>query len=409
MIKRIFLAALLFCASVATAQPSSGGGTIANIPAKTLADFASTGGAALGANAYKVFSPTGSRGSYYDLNGYGNILVSVVDNSPGATSGVLYAMWSRDGANTAYNDPGDGSGLTNYYAVYNVLTDGNPTAGKLLPLGGRYVYFVYQNGATAQGATYPQVAEISVKAVATGFTSAVSVINPVLPVVGAADAATYGSQPVIIGGVDTVGAPTSAISLLMNGSGHAMVAQGSAANAGNTGWTVQGELAHDTADTTTNNPIILGARTKAHGSLPTAVADADVTRLYANREGLPFVIAGSPATTVIRAQYTSAQTDTALVTISTGTKIVVTSCHATVSNATTVNTAVRIGLGSTTTPTTSLVALSHPGVAPGGGLVVGDGSGIIVVGGDGDDLRITSGAPTTGALDVTCTYYQTAS
>ena len=240
-----------------------------------------------------------------------------------------------------------------------------------------------------------------------GFTNNVE-ISGIVPVTGSV-AALYGYEPVIVGGVDDAAAPAAAYTAKATSAGHIYVAQGTAAAAGNTGWLVHGELAHDTADTTTNLPVKIGMRAIAHGTKPTAVAANDMTVLYANREGVPFVIGGGPNILNVRAQYTTAQTDVALVTVSSGTKIIVTKASATVSNATTVNVAVRIGLGATTTPTASLVALSHPGLAPGGGLVEGSGAGIIVIGGDGDDLRVTCGAATTGAIDVNVSYYTTSS
>ena len=63
------------------------------------------------------------------------------------------------------------------------------------------------------------------------------------------------------------------------------------------------------------------------------------------------------------------------------------------------------GFGATTTPTTTGVILSHPGIAKGGGVVEGDGSGILGVGADGEDLRMTSEVPTTGSIDVVVSYH----
>ena len=40
-----------------------------------------------------------------------------------------------------------------------------------------------------------------------------------------------------------------------------------------------------------------------------------------------------------------------------------------------------------------------------GGFTVGDGSGILGVGADNEDLRITSGTPTTGSLDINISYF----
>jgi hypothetical protein len=167
--------------------------------------------------------------------------------------------------------------------------------------------------------------------------------------------------------------------------------------------TVNGDVAHDGVDS--GNPNKIGAKAIAHGSNPTAVAAADRTDLYANRHGVLFTIGGHPNSTTLRATYTTGQTDTAIVTVSSGTKIVVTRVLVTVSKATSVNTDVIIGFGGTNTPTTTQVVAAHPGIEAGGGFNTGDGSGILGIGADGEDLRITSGAPTSGRLDVVVTYY----
>jgi hypothetical protein len=68
--------------------------------------------------------------------------------------------------------------------------------------------------------------------------------------------------------------------------------------------------------------------------------------------------------------------------------------------------AVRIGFGTTTTPTGPGVVLTHPGLAPGSGVVetLGGGSVPLGQGLDGQKLFITSDAPTGGTLEVLATY-----
>lgn len=44
--------------------------------------------------------------------------------------------------------------------------------------------------------------------------------------------------------------------------------------------------------------------------------------------------------------------------------------------------------------------VEHPGVAPGSGFVVGDGSGQIQTGGDGQDVIVTVSPPTGGSVTV---------
>ena len=164
-----------------------------------------------------------------------------------------------------------------------------------------------------------------------------------------------------------------------------------------------GDVAHDGADA--GNPVKLGAKAIAHGTNPTAVAADDRTNLYANRAGVLFAIGGHPNIVTLEAEYTSAQTNAAIVTVAGGLKIVVTQIMAVCDKANTVDVGVRIGFAATTTPTTTGVVLTHPGIAAGSGVSRGDGSGILGVGADGEDLRITSEAPTTGALRVLVSYY----
>ena len=166
---------------------------------------------------------------------------------------------------------------------------------------------------------------------------------------------------------------------------------------------VAGDIAHDAADS--GNPIKVGAKAIAHGTNPTAVAADDRTDLYANRAGVPFVIGGHPNIKTLRANYDAAKTNEAIITIAGGLKIVVTKISVTASNANTVNVAALIGFAAATTPTTTGVVLAHPGIAPGSGIVEGSGAGMLGVGTDGEDLRITSTVPTTGSIDVVVSYY----
>lgn len=401
MIKKLILLICLCLPFLGHAQAPSIATTLVTRP---IVDFYSSDAAQrLTAGGTKIFSPAGTRSSYYSTAGMGQIIFSATDNSPGASGGTLYIRWSRDGVNTAYNDPGDGTGGTNYFTV---STTSLVVKGKYIPIQAPYVNFVFVQGGANQGSTYPQIAEMAIQFAPIGFSNVVEIPDTV-KVRGPDDPVTTLDPPVMIGGLNSVGAPTASYPLVVDSSGRAAVSILSGGNT--TGVRVEGELAHDAADTTTNNPIIGGARAVAHGSLPTAVAAADVTRLYANREGIPWVIAGSPGLVTIRANYTAAQTDTAIVTVSSGTKIVVTRCSVTADNANTVDVAARIGFGGTNTPTTTGVVLSHPGLAPGSGVIEGSGSGMLGVGGDGEDLRITSEVPTTGSIDVVCSYYTTAS
>jgi len=164
-----------------------------------------------------------------------------------------------------------------------------------------------------------------------------------------------------------------------------------------------GNRDHDAVDA--GELVGIGLRAIAHSTNPTAVAAADRTVWFANRAGVPFVIGGHPNIVTLEAAYTAAQTDAAIVTVASGLKIVVTEIEALCDNANTVDVGVRVGFGATTTPTTTGVVLTHPGIAAGSGVARGNGSGILGVGADGEDLRITSEVPTTGSLRILVSYY----
>lgn len=166
---------------------------------------------------------------------------------------------------------------------------------------------------------------------------------------------------------------------------------------------VEGTIAHDGVDS--GKPVKIGYKAVAHSTNPTAVAEGDRTDGYANRHGVPFYIGGHPNIVALRATYTAAQTDVALVTVATGLKIVVTQIQVTVSNATTATPSVIVGFGTVNTPTTTGVVLAHPGIPGGGGVSRGDGSGILGIGADDADLRITISVPTGGTLDVVVSYF----
>lgn len=175
---------------------------------------------------------------------------------------------------------------------------------------------------------------------------------------------------------------------------------------------VAGDVAHDAADS--GNPVKIGAKAIAHGANPTAVAAAERTDIYANRHGIPFVIGGHPNAKSATYLTTGAATDdNVLAAISTGTKYVLTRLTITLDEATTVGVAVRLGWGTASVPALPSsqadavddIIVYHPGLVPGGGITIGDGSGIIAVGGDGAELRLTCEAPTSGTLVVSVTYY----
>jgi hypothetical protein len=175
---------------------------------------------------------------------------------------------------------------------------------------------------------------------------------------------------------------------------------------------IGGAVAHDGLDS--GNPVKLGHRAVAFGATPTAVAAADRSDWLATRAGIPFSLGGHP--NIVSAEYytTAAQTDDPVVaTVAAGTKIIVTGISVACSAANTVNVDVRIGFGTSTLTArgasgadgVAKIILSHPGIAPGSGMVRGGAGGIIGIGADDEDLRITCSAPTTGALTVQVDYF----
>lgn len=112
-----------------------------------------------------------------------------------------------------------------------------------------------------------------------------------------------------------------------------------------------------------------------------------------------------PTVVTLEAAYTTAQTDTAIVTVGAGVTIVVTQIQFVADNANTVDVGFRVGFGTANTPTTTGVVLTHPGVAPGSGVSRGAGAGMIGVGADNEDLRITCEVPTGGSVRVLVSYY----
>jgi len=168
---------------------------------------------------------------------------------------------------------------------------------------------------------------------------------------------------------------------------------------------VGGTTAHDSVDAA--NPVKVGHKAIAHGANPTAVAAADITHQYANRHGIPFVMSGHMNPFTEESVFTAAQTDLALKTVSSGTKIAITRVSVTCDRANTVNVAYRLGFAASTLPSTGTgvagILSSHPGVAAGSGVVEGNGGGLLGIGADGEDLRFTCGVPTTGSIRVVVT------
>ncbi len=158
-------------------------------------------------------------------------------------------------------------------------------------------------------------------------------------------------------------------------------------------------VAHGATDT--ENPSLLGLRAANMGAAPTAVAAGARTLWYANRSGVPFVLGGHPATFTEAATTTTAGTNVAFLAGVAGSRYVVTRASVIASaGMTATGVPFTCGFGATTTPTSTGVVIAHPGMNGGDGVTVGDGSGILGIGGSGEPIRYTVGAPTGGSVQV---------
>lgn len=167
-------------------------------------------------------------------------------------------------------------------------------------------------------------------------------------------------------------------------------------------------IADDAAFTVGTSKVMMsGGQAVAHSSAPDAADALDAVAFIGNRDRVQFVIGGHPnVVTVKHTTITTAVTDAAIITISTGSKIVVTRISVTLDSASTVFPSVLIGFGTANTPTTTGVIASHGGVPAGGGFTIGDGSGMLGVGADNEDLRVTTTGNATGnGLQIVVSYY----
>jgi hypothetical protein len=171
----------------------------------------------------------------------------------------------------------------------------------------------------------------------------------------------------------------------------------------------QGNVANASADS--GNPVKIGRRAVAFGTNPTPVAAADRVDALATRGGLDLTLPGHPNTITFAQQFTTAQTNQPLVSVATGTKIIVTGFLITANNANTVNVSAVLGFGTATVPGTGNAGIigAHGGIAPGSGFGQGAGGAIVGAGADDEDVRLTSGVPTGGDIWVTIKYFTTPS
>lgn len=174
--------------------------------------------------------------------------------------------------------------------------------------------------------------------------------------------------------------------------------------------TVEKPLAPARASAAESRPVVLSEEDLAQ----LAAIQAFLASIAGNTGGTdPVPVVGHPDTvnrSHVVAAADGAQTNFALLTVATGLKIILTSLVVWASRANTVNVDVRLGFGSTNVPTPALagqnfIALDGRAIAPGDGIALGNGLGIVGFGFDGADLRLTCGVPTGGHLTISYTYY----
>ena len=203
---------------------------------------------------------------------------------------------------------------------------------------------------------------------------------------------------------------TGVLSVDDNGNALSVDFGGTAPTISNAGVQVTGDEAHDAPDA--GNPIKVGHKAVSLGADPTEVAANDRSDWYSNRAGVPFMLGGHPNILTKQLNITDAngaQTDTNMLAgvVAATDRCVVTHITATCDNANTVDVQARCGFGAVNTPANDAagIILSHPGIAAGSGVSVGTGTGIIGIGGDGEELRVTCEDPVTGSIDFVVGYF----
>ncbi len=157
----------------------------------------------------------------------------------------------------------------------------------------------------------------------------------------------------------------------------------------------------------TSKVTVAGFLAVAHGSTPDTADALDAGAPIANRHRIPFMLGGHPNLQSSEYFTSGAITDdNILPAIAGGTIYVITGITVTCSNANVTSPSVRIGFGTANVPSqgttnadaVAKMVLSHPGIAPGSGIVKGYSGGIVGIGGDGEELRITCTTPTTSMI-----------
>jgi len=162
---------------------------------------------------------------------------------------------------------------------------------------------------------------------------------------------------------------------------------------------VEGPVAHSEIDA--NKPVKIGFKVIEPGETITQTSGGDVADCVGTSRGSLYVLGGEPNINSVEYEFTTAQTNNKLVTVSAGTHIVVTMADVTMDDANTAAIGIRLGFAASalTAVSSSGVAdmvLSHKGIPPGSGMVKGNGGAQIAQGNDGHDLMITCENPSSG-------------
>ncbi len=175
---------------------------------------------------------------------------------------------------------------------------------------------------------------------------------------------------------------------------------------------VGGDTPHDDADS--GNPVKIGHKAVEFNTDPPIVsADDDRVDSIATPQGIQYVLGGHPNLITREWMTTGAQTDDPIIdSIAAGSQIIITDINVGILASGSNTPQVRIGFGTASVPAepttgNSVVGmvLSHPALASTSGMVKGSGAGIVAMGGDGEELRITNDTPGTGQITVVVTYY----
>lgn len=170
---------------------------------------------------------------------------------------------------------------------------------------------------------------------------------------------------------------------------------------------VAGDVAHDAADS--GNPVKIGSKAIAYGTDLTEVAANDRADHYANTMGIDFGGQHFPNTLrrcAVVTDASGAQTDTSILTVGAGVKIIVFQIVVMTDGDTTPNVDVRVGFGAATLPAPALggtddLIIDAYGVKPGSGV---SAPTLPIAGAANEDLRLTCEDPTDGNISIMFTY-----